>query len=218
MNRQVHGAETARLFSLSVFLMNTPAFMNTSLLTLNLINSGPVSLSLRQLILFHIQASFSPDESAHTKLPLCFSVCQLCRRCAAKLWQYCWKCVGTHGASKQEFTVQSQVLKQPLFFYSKRERGRQKVIQKNGSGIRKSILWVYCTWLNWYVRSTEKTFSWISSCYRAGGLTVDRYNVVSCIASALQSWLRLSDELAKIRLWSHCGWKMDIGPHRNFTS
>lgn len=108
--------------------------MNTSLLTLNLINSGPVSLSLRQLILFHIQASFSPDESAHTKLPLCFNVCQLCRRCAAKLWQYCWKCVGTHGASKQEFTVQSQVLKQPFFFYSKRERGRQKVIKKMARG------------------------------------------------------------------------------------
>lgn len=130
MNRQVHGAETARLFSLSVFLMNTPAFMNTSLLTLNLINSGPVSLSLRQPISFHIQASFSPDESPHTKLPLCFNVCQLCRRCAAKLWQYCWKCVGTHGASKQEFTVQSQVLKQPFFFTPRESEADRKWSKK----------------------------------------------------------------------------------------
>lgn len=84
----------------------------------------PLSLSLLlPLISFHIQASPSPDESAHTKMPLCFSVCQLYHCCAARLWQYCWKCAGTHGVSKQEFTVQSQEQPFPL---QGRERERER--------------------------------------------------------------------------------------------
>lgn len=145
MNRQVHGSENARLFSLSVFLMNTPAFMNTLLLTLNLINSGPVSLSLRQLI-FHIQASFSPDESAHTKLPLCFNVLY-----ANSVVAVLPSSDNTAGSVSEHMghlsrNSQSKAKSWNSLFFLLQERARPRESDpKNGSGIGKSILWVYCT-------------------------------------------------------------------------
>lgn len=110
---------------------------------------------------------------------------------------------------------QSRAKSRNNHFHSEGERGREL---EKGSGVGKSILFVYCIWLNRYVRSTEKMFP--RKYFLARGWTVGRYNIVSCIPSALQRVcsLKLGERLAKIRLWSHCVWKLHIRPHSNLST
>lgn len=72
--------------------MNTPLFIKTQMN--RVMNSGPVSSSLSLILatsacpsphLLQVQASLCPYESAHTRVPLCFCVCQLDHWYAAKL-------------------------------------------------------------------------------------------------------------------------------------